>query len=87
MIYKLLNLLADSLELIISDLIVGKRSRGRKSNAYKRLASSTRRSRKQPTSHLVLNERAILRLSGKLFNNLPRDVAISVLNDINQYAK
>jgi hypothetical protein len=51
---------------------------GRKSKTYKR---------KQPKQRLVLNERAMLRLSGKLFAELPRDEAISVLNAIKQCAK
>jgi hypothetical protein len=57
---------------------------GRKSKTYKRLVSGRR---KQMKPRLVLNERAMLRLSGKLFHELPRDEAISVLNTIKQYAK
>ena len=59
---------------------------GRKSKTYKRLVSG-KHIRKQPKQRLVLNERAMLRLSGKLFRELPRDEAISVLNTIKQYAK
>ena len=59
---------------------------GPKSKTYKHLVSG-RRTRKQPKSRLVLNERAWLRLSGKLFHELPRDEAISVLNTIKQCAK
>ncbi len=58
---------------------------GRKSKTYKHLVSG-KRTRKQQ-ARLVLNERAMLKLSGKLFCELPRDVAISVLNDIKQYAR
>ena len=57
---------------------------GHKSKTYRRL---TTKRRKPIQKHIVLNDRAMLRLSGRLFNNLPRDVAISVLNDIKQYAK
>jgi hypothetical protein len=57
---------------------------GRKSKTYKQLVSSKR---KQPKSRLVLNERAMLKLSGKLFHELPRDEAISVLNAIKQCAR
>jgi hypothetical protein len=56
---------------------------GRKSKTYKQLT----RKRNQPKSRLVLNERAWLRLSGKLFAELPRDEAISILNTIKQCAK
>lgn len=59
---------------------------GRKSKTYKRLVSGKKCTHKQ-TSRLVLNERAQLRLSGKLHRVLPRDVAISVLNDIKLYAR
>ncbi len=59
---------------------------GKKSKTYKRLFG-VRRSRKQPKSRLVLNDRAWSRLAGKLFHELPRDEAISVLNTIKQYAK
>ncbi len=59
---------------------------GRKSRTYKRLVSG-KRTRKQPKQRLVLNERAMLRLSGKLFHELARDEAISVLNTIKLYAK
>jgi hypothetical protein len=59
---------------------------GRKSKTYKHLVNR-KRTRKQPKSRIVLNERAWLRLSGKLFTELPRDEAISVLNTIKQYAK
>ena len=57
---------------------------GRKSKTYKRLVSGKR---KQPKPRLVLNERAWSRLAGKLFRELPRDEAITVLNTIKQYAK
>ena len=56
---------------------------GKKSKTYKQLTSK----RKQPKQCLVLNDRAWMRLSGKLFTELPRDEAISVLNTIKQYAK
>lgn len=56
---------------------------GRKSKTYKHLTGK----RKQYKSRLVLNERAWLRLAGKLHRELPRDVAISVLNDIKLCAK
>ena len=59
---------------------------GKKSKAYKRLFGVTR-TRKQSNSRLVLNDRAQLRLAGKLFDELPRDIAISVLNTIKQCAK
>jgi hypothetical protein len=59
---------------------------GRKSRAYRRIVGGMPR-RKQARIYLVLNERAWLRLSGKLFKELPRDEAISVLNTIKQYAK
>lgn len=58
---------------------------GRKSKTYKQMVSG-KRTRKQQ-SRLVLNERAWLRLSGKLFHELSRDEAITVLNTIKQYAK
>ncbi len=58
---------------------------GRKSKTYKRLVSGKRS--KQPKSRLVLNERAMLRLSAKLYSELPRDVATSVLNAIKLYAE
>ena len=60
---------------------------GRKSKTYKRLVRGQRHTRKQPKSRLVLNERAMLRLSGKLYSELPRDVATSVLNAIKLYAE
>lgn len=56
---------------------------GRKSKTYKQLTCK----RKQSKSRLVLNERAWLQLSGKLFTELPRDEAITVLNAIKQYAR
>lgn len=56
---------------------------GKKSKTYKQLAGK----RKQSKSFLVLNERAWDRLAGKLFTELPRDEAITVLNAIKQYAK
>jgi hypothetical protein len=59
---------------------------GRKSKTYKHLVNG-KRTRKQPKSRIVLNERAWLRLYGKLFTELPHDEAISVLNTIKQYAK
>jgi hypothetical protein len=58
---------------------------GKKSRTYKHLVSGKRAHKQQ--SRLVLNDRAWLRLSGKLFSELPRDEAISVLNTIKQYAK
>ena len=58
---------------------------GRKSRAYRRLAGGKRR--KQAKRYLVLDERARLRLSGELFRELPRDVAITVLNTIEKHAK
>lgn len=58
---------------------------GGKSKTYKHLVIGKRTHKQQ--SRLVLNERAWLRLSGKLFAELPRDEAISVLNTIKQYAK
>ena len=60
---------------------------GRKSKTYKRLVSGKKRTRKQSKSRLVLNDRDMLRLSGELFRELPRDEAISVLNAIKQYAR
>jgi hypothetical protein len=33
----------------------------------------------------VFNDRAMQRLAGRLFENLPHDVAISVLNDVKRY--
>lgn len=42
---------------------------------------------KTSKQYLVLNERAWDRLAGKLFSELPRDEAITVLNAIKQYAK
>ncbi len=60
---------------------------GRKSKAYQRILSSKKRRCKRSSSRLVLNERAWLRLSGKLFDELPRDEAISVLNAIKQCGK
>ena len=59
---------------------------GRKSKTYKRLVSG-KHARKQRQPSLVLNERNWDRLAGKLFTELPRDEAISVLNIIKQYAK
>jgi hypothetical protein len=56
---------------------------GRKSRVYKQVAGK----RKQSRQYLVLNERAWDRLAGKLFSELPRDEAITVLNAIKQYAK
>ena len=55
---------------------------GRRSKTYRQLVSGGKHTRKQPKQRLVLNERAMLRLTGKLFKELPRDEAISVLNDI-----
>ena len=83
MLHKSLNLIADSLELLVNDLVGGKRSRGRKSRTYTRPVR-VKRSRKQ--SRLVLNQQAQLRLAGKLNRVLPRDVATSVLNDIKRCA-
>jgi hypothetical protein len=57
---------------------------GKKNKTYRHLVNGKR---KQPKLRLVLNERAWLRLSGKLFEELPRDEAISVLNAIKQCAK
>ena len=80
MFHKSLNLIADSLELLVNDLTGGKRSRKR-AHSYQ---TYKKRTRKQQ-SRLVLNERAQMRLAGKLHRVLPRDVAISVLNDVNRY--
>jgi hypothetical protein len=55
---------------------------GKKSKTYKQLTGK----RKASKQHLVLNDRAWLRLSGKLFSEMPRDEAISVLNAIKQCA-
>ena len=59
---------------------------GRKSRAYKQLVHG-KRNRKPRKTYLVLDEQAWLRLVGELSNELPRDVAISVLNAIKKYAK
>jgi len=58
---------------------------GRKSRTYRRLVGGKRR--KQAKRYLVLDDRAWLRLSGELLRELPRDVAITVLNTIEKYAK
>ena len=59
---------------------------GVKPSRHTRRVRKTRQSRQYQTkkrqTRVVLNERAQLRLAGKLFDNLPRDVAISVLNDV-----
>jgi hypothetical protein len=81
MFHKSLNIIADSLELLVNDLTGVKRSR-RYTRSYR---TYKKRTRKQ-SSRLVLNERAQLRLAGKLHRVLPRDVAISVLNDVNRYS-
>jgi hypothetical protein len=60
---------------------------GRKSKRYTHLTDGKKRSRTQQKFRLVLNERAWLRLSSKLFHELPRDEAISVLNAIKQCAQ
>jgi hypothetical protein len=57
----------------------------RKSKTYRRLFGVKRR--KPVKSFLVLNERAWDRLAGRLFSELPRDEAISVLNAIKMCAK
>ena len=82
MFHKSLNLIADSLELLVNDLTGGRRSR-RYARSYRTYKKRTR----IQSSRLVLNERAQMRLAGKLHRVLPRDVAISVLNDVKQYAR
>lgn len=60
---------------------------GRKSKAYKRLVGGKKRTAKRSQrTRMVINDRARLQLSGKLFHELPRDEAISVLNAIKQCA-
>ena len=63
---------------LIELLVWGKKSKASNQSAGKR---------KQSKSYLALNERAWDRLAGKLFSELPRDEAITVLNAIKQFAK
>lgn len=75
---ELLTLTADIIEGVMLALIgvkpaKRKRYTRRATTTYKRQRNSTRRDRNWS------------RLSGKLFAELPRDVAISVLNDVKRY--
>ena len=75
-----LNTTTDIIEGLILAIIGVKPSRRTRKQSTRRYHSKKRTNRK-----LVLNERAQLRLAGKLFENLPRDVAISVFNDIKRF--
>ena len=78
---ELLTFMADIIEGVMIALVGVKPSRRRKVRQTRASRTKQRQERR-----LVLNHRAQLRLAGKLFENLPRDVAISVLNDVKRYA-
>jgi len=60
---------------------------GRRSKTYTRLTGSNRHyTRKQPRTRIVLNERAMTRLTGKLLTELDRDTALSIVNEIKRCA-
>ena len=76
---EMLTLTAAILEGVLLALVGVKPSK-RSKRTYK-----TRQNTKKRSSRTMLNDRAMQRLSGKLLNELPRDVAISVLNDVKRY--
>ena len=79
---EITNVTVDILEGFMLAFVGVKPSRRRKVRQTR-----ARRTKQRQERQLVLNRRAQLRLAGKLFENLPRDVAISVLNDIKLHAR
>jgi len=79
---EMLTLTADILEGVILALVGVKPSR----RTHTRKAQQTRQyTKRKRQTRVTLNDRALQRLAGRLFENLPRDVAISVLNDVKRY--
>ncbi len=80
---EMLTLTADILEGVILALVGVKPSRRTHTRAK---AWQTRPyTKRERQTRVTLNDRALQRLAGRLFENLPRDVAISVLNDVKRY--
>ena len=76
---ELLTFTADIIEGVMLAFVGVKPSRRSRKTQTRQYAKRKRQTR------VTLNDRALQRLSSRLLENLPRDVAISVLNDVKQY--